>query len=288
MTRTGGKQILFCGVAQRSARLAHNQQAIGSNPVSAPNLARSYCHWHARDERAAGPKQFGTVQRAALSIHSRLPPRTRRDAVHEGAARDGGNPATDRRSLAFDRNSGTPASRSALGRSGGRLDHQKASQAPVTRRTHSPRRKGWWASNMVNAARKMGTTVVPGTSVPFPADEQEFAAQWSAVIIPISTTRLVSAGGVSKETVKKWREARSAPNSLHLVRIAGRIRSIRRWLDARVEAGAYIESPETLTGIAQRVMALAERPGPDGDMARSILRGQTDNDDGGPLIGGRK
>lgn len=63
-----------------------------------------------------------------------------------------------------------------------------------------------------------------------PADEQQAAKSFSAVVIPFSAGELAQAAHRTKEAAKAWKAGRSLPSGWSLLNMAQDIPAVRNWM----------------------------------------------------------
>lgn len=107
-----------------------------------------------------------------------------------------------------------------------------------------------------------------------PIDERQAAQEFSNVVLPFSAGDLAQAANRTKEAAKGWKMGRSLPSGSSLIMLASQIPAVKKWLLHKIERGAdpQFDSPEIVTAMLTTLQALADRPGPEGEAVRGILR----------------
>ena len=108
--------------------------------------------------------------------------------------------------------------------------------------------------------------------------EREYAEKFSPVIEDMNLRRISKAVGRSVETVKAWRARRAFPNGASLLNAAKAFPAVRNWLldelDGydRCDPMGRADMPQDLTQLLSGLDRVAAMPGPEGDMARALLK----------------
>lgn len=121
-----------------------------------------------------------------------------------------------------------------------------------------------------SATRARGPEFGPTTNSG-PIEDLNLAERFSAVIIELPVKQVAKIAEVSTETVKGWRKARQVPQAEHLFRLARKIPSVRAFLYAEIDPS--LNSPRAMQALFTGLQHVAGQPGPDGEAARSLLRG---------------
>ena len=120
---------------------------------------------------------------------------------------------------------------------------------------------------MVNSAKKLGTTVVPATTV-VPITDDEFKEAIAAKVLHISTGRLAKATQRTKDAAKLWKSGERVPNAPTLINLARNLPAIREWV---VEQCGGETNQNAASVIGSAVLKLAAQNTPEGEAARQIL-----------------
>lgn len=127
---------------------------------------------------------------------------------------------------------------------------------------------------MSDATRPAVTSLSPSRSL-VPANENDTAKEFQAVIIEFSVGDLAHAAKRSKDAAKAWKAGRSLPSAWSLFNMAQEIKPVRNWMMAKLNVR---EAPEFLTDQVMGAMIgalhqVSQQSGPDGDAVRRILSG---------------
>lgn len=128
------------------------------------------------------------------------------------------------------------------------------------------------ANRAVRARSARGTIVAPQTNIVPISTERDAAEQFSALVVDFSAGQLASAARRSKETAKRWKSARAFPNGVSLIHMACSLPTVNMWLKSQIDAGDRAAQSGSADGVWEAVEMVAQNPGPEGDMARAMVR----------------
>lgn len=124
---------------------------------------------------------------------------------------------------------------------------------------------------VVQSAMKLDArSIVPQKRV-VPLTDREGAKAFSAIVIPFSYGELAQAAERSKEAAKAWKEGRSMPSALSLLKMAKQIPAINNWVLGMLGSDAEHEAPQVMNTILGSLQTVAAMPGQDGAQARAVL-----------------